>query len=129
MDTSSDVPYSAHPRHVSGEQPQSLDYLERQVARLRTLQEISHKLNSKLDLEGVLTAVLDEAIRTVGAERGCLFLVDAATGKLEVRLRRHFPAGDLDDKSFRLSRTVVERVWRDGQPVLSANDLDVNLVL
>ena len=121
MDTSSNIPYSAYTPQADQEQPQSLEYLEKQVAHLRTLQEISHKLNSKLDLEGVLTAVLDEAIRAVGAERGCLFLVDAATGKLEVRLRRHFPARDLDDKSFRLSQTVVERVWRDGQPVLTAN--------
>jgi signal transduction histidine kinase len=95
--------------------------MEKQVAHLNSLQEISSTLNSKLNLEDVLTSILDEAIRVIGAERGCLYLTDAATGELELRLSRRLRPSDLNGEPFQLSRTVIDRVWCDGKPVLTAN--------
>lgn len=103
------------------QQGPSLLHMEKQIARLNSLQEISSTLNSKLDTEDVLTSILDEAIRVVGAERGCLYLADAATGELELRLSRRLRPSDLDGEPFRLSQTVIERVWCDGRPILTAN--------
>lgn len=105
-------------------QLQSCHDWEKQVAHLRTLQKISQKLNSKLDLEDAMANVLDEAIRVIGAERGSLLLVDSATGDLTVNFCRHLGTSDLNGKSFQISRTVIERVWRTGQPVLTANALE-----
>jgi signal transduction histidine kinase len=94
---------------------------DKQIARLRTLQEVSRKLTSKLDLEDALTSILDEAIRTTGAERGCLLLADAATGTLEARVFRHLQRSDLTSQPFHPSHTVIQRVWLTGRPVLTAN--------
>jgi signal transduction histidine kinase len=94
---------------------------DKRIARLHTLQEVSRKLTSKLDLEDALTSILDEAIQATGAERGCLLLADPATGKLEARVFRHLRLSDLDSEPFRPSRTVIKRVWCDGQAVLTAN--------
>jgi signal transduction histidine kinase len=93
----------------------------RQVTRLYTLQEVSRKLTSKLDLEDALASILDEAIRTTGAERGCLLLANSATGELEARVGRHLQLSDLNGAPFHLSHTVIKRVWSNGQPVLTAN--------
>jgi len=93
------------------------------MAHLRTLREVSRKLNSKLDLEGVLTGVLDETIRAVGAERGCLLLANSTTGELEVHLSRRLRPSELTKHSFGFSRTVIERVWREGEPILTADAL------
>ncbi len=124
MDVGSKALCSYHPTRASEEQLQSHLCLEKQIAHLRTLQEISCKLNSKLELEDALTNILDEAIRAIGAERGCLLLANAATGDLEVRLSRHLRLSDLNSKPFRLSRTVIERVWQSGKPALIANALE-----
>jgi signal transduction histidine kinase len=118
--TDSDRSTQASDRQIQSSSP----CLDRQIARLHTLQEIGCKLNSKLELEEVLTNILDEAIRAIGAERGCLLLADAATGDLEVRLGRHLRSSELNGRPFQLSRTVIERVWHSGQPVLTANALE-----
>jgi GAF domain-containing protein/anti-sigma regulatory factor (Ser/Thr protein kinase) len=103
------------------EQLASLLDQEKQIARLHTLQKISRELNSKLNMEDALASILDEAIRAVGAERGCLLLKNEATNKLELHLSRHLQLSDINGRPFRFSRTVIERVWREGQPVLTAN--------
>lgn len=124
MDASLGAAYSHRPTQPSEEQLQSHLHLEKQIAHLRTLQDISCKLNSKLELEDALANILDEAIRAIGAERGCLLLANAATGDLEVRLGRHLRPSELNGRPFQLSRTVIERVWHSGKPVLTANALE-----
>jgi signal transduction histidine kinase len=124
MDAGLDVAYSHRRMQPSAEQLQSHLHLEKQIAHLRTLQEVSCKLNSKLELEDALTNILDEAIRAIGAERGCLLLANAATDDLEVRLGRHLQPSEPNGRPFQLSRTVIKRVWHSGQPVLTANALE-----
>lgn len=95
--------------------------LERHIAYLCTLEEISRKLNSKLEVGDALTSIMDEAIRAIGAERGCLLLANVTTGELEVCLSRHLRPSDLAAESFQISRTVIDRVWHQGKPILTAN--------
>jgi len=121
MDMDPDTLYSRQPAQAGEEQSQSILEQERQIARLRTLQEVCCKFNSKLDLEDALANILDEAIRAVGAERGCLLLANQATDELQVRLCRRLQLSDFDGNLFRFSRTVIERVYREGKPVLTAN--------
>jgi signal transduction histidine kinase len=125
MDAGLVTTYSDRSTQAGDRQIQSASpCLDRQIAQLHTLQEISCKLNSKLELEDVLINILDEAIRAIGAERGCLLLANAATDDLEVRLGRHLRPSELNGRPFQLSRTVIERVWHSGQPVLTANALE-----
>jgi signal transduction histidine kinase len=108
---------------TEGQLQSSLDP-EGQIARLRTLQKISCELNSRLDVEEALVSILDEAIRAVGAERGCLLLANEATNELELRLSRHLRMAEINGRPFRFSRTVIERVWQKGEPVLTANAVE-----
>jgi signal transduction histidine kinase len=124
MNIDSDASRLDNPAWKDEVHSQSRRNLERHIAHLHTLREVSHRLNSKLDLENALANILDEAIRATGAERGCLLLANAATGELETRLCRQLKPSDLACNSFRPSQTVIERVWSEGKPVLTANALE-----
>jgi signal transduction histidine kinase len=121
MGVASVIPASTLLAPACEAEPASLDCAHPQVAYLRALQEISRKLRSDLDLESVLNNTLDEAMRALGAKRGCLFAVDPATDELELRVSRRLDASNLTSKAFRPSRTVIERVWCQGKPFLSVN--------
>jgi signal transduction histidine kinase len=124
MDVGSEVLGSTFSPPPGKKRPPPVDHPPSQIAYLRTLQEIGRNLSSKLDLESVLNSTLDEAMRALGAERGCLFAVDPVTDELELRVSRRLGPSNLNSKAFRASRTVIERVWREGKPFLSANALE-----
>ncbi|GAB4528332.1 MAG: hypothetical protein Kow0063_04450 [Anaerolineae bacterium] len=121
MKTGSDSSNFSHSAQAVDECFESLLDQKNQITRLHTLQKISRELNSKLDLQDALSSILDEAIRAVGAERGCLLLENETTHDLELHLVRHMQFSEVRGQPFHFSRTVIERVWRDGQPVLTAN--------
>ena len=90
--------------------------LDSSVSRDRLLYEIAAELTSSLDLDDVLTRVMDRVLDVMHAARGFLVLVDER-GQLSVRVSR----GEADEekaKEFLGSRTVVEEVMIEGKPVL-----------
>jgi signal transduction histidine kinase len=125
MNTTSDTSrffYLTHKEKDSLEFPPGFDWA-RHVARLHTLQDISRNLNSKLELHDTLASILDESIKAIGAERGCLMLADSATGELKMCLSRRLDPADLPEQPFSPSQTVISRVWRKGTPLLTHNAL------
>lgn len=66
----------------ANELTQALEAKEREVERLRFLVEASELLNSTLDLEELLGIILKIATEQTTADRGSLFLVDAARNEL-----------------------------------------------
>jgi serine phosphatase RsbU (regulator of sigma subunit) len=88
--------------------------------RLALLYRISQTFNSSLDLDEVLNLVMDEVIATTRAERGFLVLHDER-GQVKVRTARGLDQTSIDDPSFQISRSVVERVAQTGEPVLTSD--------
>lgn len=88
--------------------------------RLALLYRISQTFNSSLDLDEVLNLVMDEVIAATRAERGFIVLRDAA-GHVQVRTARGLDQTRIDDPSFQISRSVVERVAETGEPVLTSD--------
>jgi Nif-specific regulatory protein len=70
---------------------------------------ISQMFNSILDPDALFGQVLDEALRTMNAERGLLLLADEKTGRLEVRAARHID-GPVEKELGGVSRTVLDDV-------------------
>ena len=70
---------------------------------------ISQLFNSILDPDALFGQVLDEALRTMNAERGLLLLADEKTGRLEVRAARHID-GPVEKELGGVSRTVLDEV-------------------
>lgn len=94
--------------------------LERQVQEMRTLYTIGRSVSSLLDLEAVLTRVVEAAVFLMRAEEGLLLLVDGQEGNKELVLRA---AKNLDERVARGLRIRVEdglagQVLNTGRPVL-----------
>lgn len=88
--------------------------------RLALLYRVSQTFNSSLDLDDVLTRVMDEVIAATRAERGLLML-RAADGRLAFRAARGMEQQTIDAPEFQISRGLVERVAAEGQPQLSSD--------
>ncbi len=88
--------------------------------RLALLYSLSQTFNSTLDLDEVLNRVMDEVIAATRAERGFVMLY-GASGDLVFRVARGMDQRTIDEPQFQVSRGVVERVARDGQPILTSD--------
>ncbi len=85
--------------------------------RLELLYRLSQTFNSSLDLTEVLNLVMDEVISVMRAERGFVMLYNEK-GNLEFQVARGIDQVTIAEPQFQVSRSVVERVAREGQPML-----------
>ena len=88
--------------------------------RLAMLYQISQELNSSLDLNEVLNRAMDQVIAATRAERGFLMLVDPS-GQLEFKAARGIAQHVIEAPEFQVSRGIVERVAREGRPLLTSD--------
>jgi sigma-B regulation protein RsbU (phosphoserine phosphatase) len=88
--------------------------------RLALLYRLSQAFSSSLDLDEVLNRVMDEVIAATRAERGFVMLREA-DGRLVFRVARGMDQRVIDDPQFQISRSVVEQVAREGQPILTSD--------
>jgi adenylate cyclase len=92
-----------------------------EIQRLRAVGDTAELINSTLDLDSVLNAVMDTVIRLTGAERGYLMLRDDTTRNMEFRVARNIEQRNLDEGEFIVSSTIVSEVARTGLPVVTTN--------
>jgi adenylate cyclase len=87
---------------------------------LLALTQISHVINSSLELDEVLRIVMDTIVRLTGAERGFLMLKDNQ-GQMISRIARNWEQESLNASEFAISRTIIKRVIDTGEAVLTTN--------
>ena len=93
---------------------------QREKEELGALVQVSQAVNSTLDLATVLNQVMDHIIQLTGAERAFLMLINDA-GELEFKVARNLDREAIAGSSFEISRTIVNTVAREGQPVVTTN--------
>ena len=93
---------------------------EQERMQLQALANIGGVVNSSLDLTTVLNEVMDTIIKLTGAERGFLMLKNES-GSLDFRIARNVDRETLQASSFEISRTIVDRVARTGEAVVTTN--------
>ncbi len=105
----------------------SLAQVRKQIARkeedytnLLALADIGQVVNSSLEPNAVLRIVMDTIIRLTNAERGFLMLREA-NGELSIRIARNWEQESIDPSEFAISRTIIDRVASEGQPILTTN--------
>jgi len=100
------------------ESRRSTKSLQQRIDDLETLQAISRSITASLDLDKVLTAVVDAAVDLTGAEEGSLLLLEESSGDLTMRAARNF--GDDFVRTFRLpvTDTLPGQVLRTGKPII-----------
>jgi PAS domain S-box-containing protein len=87
----------------------------------RALMHVSELLNSTLHLDQLLELIMDIVIEALEAERGFLMLVNPETGQLNFPVARNLDRQNIAGPEFEISRSVVNRVARTGEPVLTLN--------
>ncbi len=93
------------------------DELKRRLKELEVLTSVAHNVTSMLDLDQVLSKVVEEAVSLTGAEEGSLLLLDQRTGELTMRAAKNFD--DNFARTFRLRSddSLAGSVIRTGEPV------------
>ncbi len=87
------------------------------ASRLATLYEVSRKINSHLNLDRLLEEIMDQAIELLEAEKGLILLKEGPAGELVVKVARSMDT-NATRSAVMMSRTVIERVEQQGEPVL-----------
>lgn len=95
------------------------DATARRLSNLLILQEINKELNSETDLSVLLDLIMDTAIHLIGADRGFLILV--RDQQLEFKVARNIDYGVVQSPEFKISNSVIRRVVKTGEPVLTSN--------
>lgn len=93
--------------------------------RLQALYEVSHKINSLLELDKLLDEIMDFSISLLEAEKGLVLLKDDQSEKMAVKVARGLDKNTLND-AVAMSRTVIDRVEKGGQSVLLEKVPDVS---
>lgn len=95
--------------------------LDQEHARLAALYRVSQVLGTSLDLDEVLTKVMDAVIGLTGAERGFLVLQEAETGAWRLRAARNYSQETLHPKDMEVSRTVINSVIEKGKGLVTTD--------
>ena len=93
------------------------------TSKLALLYRISQTLSSSLALDEVLYRVLDEVIQAISAERAFLMLRNDQ-GVLVFRAARGMDQTTINDPSFQISRSIVERAVQEEKAVLTSDALE-----
>jgi two-component system, OmpR family, phosphate regulon sensor histidine kinase PhoR len=92
--------------------------LKEQVDELQTLTHLGKSINRSLNLNNVLTSVVDIAVDLTNAEEGSLLLLDEKTNELYIRASRNFQEEFV--RTFRLPTedSLAGAVLQSGKPML-----------
>ena len=98
------------------------DSLRKRLDILELLGKVGRSVTATLDLNHVLSSVVDAAVNLTEAEEGSLLLIDEQTGELYMRAGKNFK--DEFVRTFRLpiNDTLAGQVIRTGEPAQIAAD-------
>lgn len=89
--------------------------LKQRVDSLEALQHVGRSVTSLLDLDTILTTVVDAAVELTGAEEGSLLLIDETTGELYMRAARNFQEDFVRKFRLPIHDTLAGQVVRTGR--------------
>jgi len=95
----------------------SAEVLERRLQELETLSLIGRTVTAVLDLDVVLTTVVEAAVRLTGAEEGSLLLLDPKSGELYMRASKNFDEEFARTFRLHVQDSLAGQVIASGEPV------------
>lgn len=94
--------------------------MERQLQELNALYTIGKTVTAQLDLERVLTEVVEACVYLTRAEEGSLMLLDEASGELYLRAAKNLDQRAAKGLRVRVEDTLLGRVVSTGRPMMLA---------
>lgn len=92
--------------------------LQQRLNELETLTRLGRTITGSLDLDHVLSSIVEAAVELTGAEEGSLLLLDEETGELYMRAARNFQEEFVRTFRIPVTDTLAGSVIRNGQSVL-----------
>ncbi len=86
-----------------------------QEQNLRTLYEVSKKVNSTLDLPQLLDTIMDAALEAMNGERGMIFLIE--DDQLALKVSRNVEKETIQDAT-EISQSIITDVIQGRQPII-----------
>lgn len=103
-------------------------------SNLQIMYRTALAVSQTLDIDQLLSRIMDMIFEWVDADRGCIMLKDEVTGKLEARVRRHRRGlndsqtseqsearPDSQTSRIAISKTILDYVVDNGEGVLTSN--------
>jgi transcriptional regulator with GAF, ATPase, and Fis domain len=97
---------------------------QHRLEKLEMLTSITRAMNSTLNLNELLSNIVDSTIELAAMDRGFLML-ENKSGEMEFRIARDREQQNLGENDFEVSHTIIREVAEKGQP-LFISDLDKN---
>jgi two-component system NtrC family sensor kinase len=101
--------------------------LRRQVANMEALSQINRKVTSSLQVDQVLSAVIDAAVDLTEAEHGSLLLMDENSGELYMRAARNLKDDFVRTFRIPINDTLPGEVLRTRKPLLVDKKSSLNV--
>jgi signal transduction histidine kinase len=92
--------------------------LENRVQELRFLYGIGRSVTALLDLEQILSRIVEAAVYLTSAEEGSLMLVDQDSGELYLRAERGMGEKSAKNLRLKIQDSIAGQVVRTGRPVM-----------
>ena len=107
---------------VQGELASAHQAALRRLKEMETLAGVGREVTSVLDLDQVLSRLVEAAVNVTGAEEGSLLLQDEHTGELTMRASKNFEEGFARTFRLRSTDSLAGYVIRTGESVLLDQD-------
>lgn len=110
----------AHSRNSTSPSPAAGNTakLEKRVRELETLARVGRTVTALLDLDEVLTTVVDAALRLTKAEEGSLLLLDEKTGELHMVASKNIDEEYARAFRLKVNDSLAGQVISAGKPIL-----------
>ncbi|MCC7130005.1 MAG: GAF domain-containing protein [Anaerolineae bacterium] len=105
-------------RQLTAHASEEVRSLQQRITDLETIGRFGRKIVASLDLEGVLTAVVDAAVELSEAEEGNLLLPDETTGELLIFASRNFEEDFVRTFRLPIQDSLAGTVFQTGKPIL-----------
>jgi signal transduction histidine kinase/FixJ family two-component response regulator len=92
--------------------------LEREVKELGVLGRLGRSITHSLNIESVLTAIVEAAVELTNSEEGSLLMLDDVTGELYIRASRNFSDEFVRTFHMRAEDSLAGSVISSGKPFI-----------
>ncbi len=99
----------------------NIESLKRRLEESTALYEISNAINSSVELEKIMTAVMKILHEKMGMERGTLTLLDSRTGDLIIELAHGMDKKAMERGRYRVGEGITGKVVEAGEPIVVPN--------
>jgi two-component system NtrC family sensor kinase len=96
--------------------------LQRRLDELDALSRVGRSVTASLDIDSILSTVVESAVELTGADEGSLLLLDRESGELYIRAAKNI--GEEIAHTFRMpvDDSLAGEVIRSGEPLLYSGD-------